>query len=256
MKTAVILPAFNEEHNLAPLVARLGHVAQAAGLELVIVAVNDGSADDTGRVLAELSRAHGWVHVVEHVKNSGLGASIRTGITSALDLGCEAVVMMDADRSHDPDSLPEFLKAIQSGCDLVLGSRFVSGGRMVGVPLWRRLISRIGNAIGRRVLAIKARDLTTGYRAFRTAALRNLKLTESGFGIQLEGVIEASAAGCAIAEVPIVLACRATGQSSMQYGPALFWAYLRVLLHGRRRIRAGRRARRAEFAGSGARSAS
>jgi len=108
---------------------------------------------------------------------------------------------------------------------------------MEGVPLWRRLVSRLGNRFGRRVLGLALTDLTTGYRAMRTRVFDALTLGEDGFTIQLESVVKAHAAGFRIVEVPIVLGTRKHGKSHMSYTPRLFTDYWRLLMSSRRWLR-------------------
>ena len=133
------------------------------------------------------------------------------------------------------------LARIAAGADVVLGSRFVPGGGMIGVPLWRRWISRAGNDFGRAVLGVPFRDLTTGYRAIRREVLQRVQLGEDGFTIQLESVIRAHAAGFRVAEVPIVLGTRRHGESHMSYSAQLFKDYWRLLMSCRGWIKDGRR---------------
>ena len=167
VKIAVVLPAYNEEGNLTPLIDELVDVAQRGALALHVIVVNDGSTDGTAAELAELGRRVTCLHVVTHPANRGLACALKTGIGAARDCGCDAVVFMDSDLSHRPDDLRKLVAALAGGADVALGSRFVPGGGMEGVPFWRVLISRLGNGFGRRVLRLPIHDLTTGYRAMR-----------------------------------------------------------------------------------------
>jgi dolichol-phosphate mannosyltransferase len=227
---AVVLPAFNEAGNLGPLVrevdAMLGE--HAPGSRIVIV--NDGSTDGTAGELRQLAAEMASIDVVTHDANRGMAAALKTGIARACETGCDAAVFLDSDLSHRPADMPGLLAALRSGADVVLGSRFVAGGGMTGVPLWRVLISRAGNAFGRVVLGVPFRDLTTGYRAVRREVLETVQLGEDGFTIQLESVIRAHAAGYRVAEVPIVLGTRRHGESHMSYSVQLFKDYWRLLM--------------------------
>jgi dolichol-phosphate mannosyltransferase len=240
MRVMVILPAHNEAGNVTPLVNALLAAADGAKLDTRVLVVNDGSGDGTAAELAELSAQVGRLTVVTHRVNRGFAQALRTGIAAAREAGCDAAVFMDCDLSHRPEDFPRMIAAIESGADVVLGSRFVPGGGMVGVPAWRVAISRMGNLFGRVVLGIKVRDMTTGYRAMSRRVLDALTLTEDGFTIQLEAVVKAAAAGFTIAEVPIILSTRRHGVSHMYYSPELFARYYRLLMKCRQWLREGR----------------
>jgi len=242
VNVAVVLPAFNEAGNITPLVAALMRVAQAASLSLRIIVVDDGSVDGTRAEAEGLRSTVAGLKVVAHPANLGLARAVKTGIAEACRDGCDAAVFMDGDLSHDPSELPRLVAALESGADVVLGSRFVPGGRMVGVPLWRAAISRVGNLFGRFMLAIPVTDLTTGYRAMRRRVLETVTLGEDGFTIQLESVVKAAAAGFQIVEVPITLGTRRHGESHMRYTVELLVNYYRLLMKCRRWMREGRAA--------------
>jgi dolichol-phosphate mannosyltransferase len=240
MNVAVVLPAHNEAGNLTPLVTALFRAGDAAPMRLEIIVVDDGSVDATAAELAELRQRFDRLHVVTHPVNRGFAPAMRTGIAAARERGCDAAVFMDSDMSHRPDDMPRLVAALEQGADVAIGSRFVPGGGMVGVPAWRVVISRVGNAFGRAVLGMRVRDLTTGYRAARRRVLDAVTLAEDGFTIQLESVVKAHAAGFRIVEVPIVLSTRHHGTSHMFYSPALFAKYYRLLMKCRRWLREAR----------------
>ena len=237
MKVAVVLPAYNEEENLTPLITALVDVARRDALTLQVIVVDDGSTDGTASELTELRRRVPCLSVVSHRVNQGLAQALKSGIAAARESGCDAAVFMDADLSHRPEDLRKLVAALANGADVALGSRFVPGGGMEGVPLWRRLVSQLGNRFGRRVLGLTLTDLTTGYRAMRIRVLDALALGEDGFTIQLESVVKASAAGFTIVEVPIVLGARKYGTSHMNYTTRLFADYWRLLMSSRRWLR-------------------
>jgi dolichol-phosphate mannosyltransferase len=237
VNVAVVLPAYNEEGNLTPLITALARIAEGKDFNLRVIVVNDGSTDGTAYELKELQKHAPFVDVVEHPRNRGLAQALKTGITAACRQKCDAAVFMDSDLSHRPEEIPKLVEAISAGADVALGSRFVPGGGMEGVPLWRVAISRAGNGFGRRVLRLPVHDLTTGYRAIRRPVLESVVLGEDGFTIQLESVVKAYAAGFTIVEVPIVLGTRRHGKSSMNYSAQLFRDYWRLLMACRRWLR-------------------
>lgn len=240
MIVAVVLPAFNEAGNLRPLISELSAVLQAYPGSRIVV-VNDGSTDTTGAELQRIAETTPALDVVTHPVNRGLAAALKTGIARAIDTRCDVAVFLDSDLSHRPSDLPVLLERVTGGADVVLGSRFVPGGGMRGVPLWRRTISRLGNEFGRVVLRVPFRDLTTGYRAVRREVLERIRLGEDGFTIQLESVIRAHAAGYRVAEAPIVLGTRRHGESHMSYNVQLFKDYWRLLRSCRRWLNEARR---------------
>lgn len=244
VKVAIVLPAYNEAGNVTPLVTALLQSTDAAGLDARVIVVDDGSVDDTAAELGALRARVDRLTVITHARNRGFAGALRSGIAAARDAGCDAAVFMDCDLSHRPEDVPRLIAAIEAGADVVLGSRFVPGGGMVGVPAWRVAISRAGNAFGRVMLGIRVRDMTTGFRAMSRRTLDTLTLTEDNFTVQLEAVVKAAAAGLSIAEVPIILSTRRHGVSHMYYSPALFGRYGRLLLKCRAWLREGRIAAR------------
>ena len=148
-RIAVVLPMYNEAGNVPTLMARLSEVRAQSGLDLVALAIDDGSRDATRLELARASQEYSFVRVLRHERNRGMAAALRTGIAAALAERApafEAVAFMDADLTHAPEDLPRLLEPIvHDRADFVLGSRYVPGGAMRGVPWPRRAISVVGN---------------------------------------------------------------------------------------------------------------
>lgn len=240
MVVAVVLPAFNEAGNLVPLIAELSAVLHAYPGSRIVV-VDDGSTDATAAELRQIAETTPSLDVVTHSANRGLAAALKTGIARAIETRCDVAVFLDSDLSHRPADLPVLLQPLAGGADVVLGSRFVAGGGMLGVPFYRRAISRLGNEFARVMLRVPFRDLTTGYRAVRREVLENVRLGEDGFTIQLESVIRAHAAGYRVAEAPIVLGTRRHGHSHMSYSAQLFKDYWRLLRSCRQWLNEARR---------------
>lgn len=232
LRAAVVLPMYNEAENVAPLLDRLAVVRRQASVDLVAVAVDDGSRDDTAARLAAARDRYPFVHVLSHDRNRGMAAAMRTGLVAALAQrhpAIDLVAFMDADLTHDPEDLPKLLAPLCAGqADFVLGSRYAPGGGMRGVSWQRRAISVIGNAVGRALLGVPAADLTSGFRAARADVFRAVTLEEPGFGIQLEGTVKAHRAGFRIAEVPITLGVRRHGYSKMAYTRRFWLSYARL----------------------------
>lgn len=230
MSALLILPAKDEAENLPPLLASIEDVRRNAGLSLDVLVIDDGSLDGTAAVTEDLSRLFPYVRLLRHPRNLGLGAAVQSGLTYAAAERYDVAILMDADLSQDPADLPRLLAAIHAGADLVVGSRYAPGGAMEGVPGWRVVISVAGNAVGRLVLGIPIRDATSGYRAFRVAAVAGLHLKESGYGVQLEAVVKAKLAGLRLAETPITLRVRRHGASKLLYNGAFWRRYIALFI--------------------------
>ncbi|MFD6371894.1 polyprenol monophosphomannose synthase, partial [Streptomyces roseolus] len=161
-KVLVIIPTYNEADNIRPIVARV----REAVPEAHVLVADDNSPDGTGKFADELAADDDHVHVLHRKGKEGLGAAYLAGFRWGMENGYEVLVEMDADGSHQPEELPRLLTALK-GADLVLGSRWVPGGRIVNWPRGRQLLSRGGSTYSRLLLDVPLRDITGGYRAFR-----------------------------------------------------------------------------------------
>jgi dolichol-phosphate mannosyltransferase len=209
----VIVPTFNELSTLPVIVQRI----RGAVPEADILVADDNSPDGTGRLADELAAADDHVHVMHRLGKEGLGAAYLAGFAWALQQGYDVIVEMDADGSHQPEQLPRLLDALRSA-DLVLGSRWVPGGRTENWPKSRQFISRGGTAYTRLMLGVPIQDATGGYRAFRAETLRKLDLHEvasQGYCFQIDLAWRAVQRGLRVVEVPITFVERTAGQSKM-----------------------------------------
>ena len=212
-RVAVVIPTYNERDNIRLITARLRFTIPGADLLIV----DDNSPDGTGKIADELAAADQHIHVLHRPAKAGLGAAYVAGFEAALEQGYETIVEMDADGSHQPEELPKLLAALASA-DIVLGSRWMPGGRTLNWPKSRGLLSRAGNAYARIMLGISLRDVTGGYRAYRASTLWKIGLenVESvGYCFQIDLVRRAVQAGLTVAEVPITFVDRTRGASKM-----------------------------------------
>jgi dolichol-phosphate mannosyltransferase len=212
-KVAVIIPTYNERENLEATAGRVRHAVPEADLLIV----DDNSPDGTGELADKLADADSSVHVLHRPGKSGLGAAYIAGFRWALDHGYDAIVEMDADGSHQPEDLPRLLAGLK-GADLVLGSRWVPGGKMVNWPKYRQFISWGGNTYARVMLGISVRDATGGFRAYRAGTLRKIPLDEvisQGYCFQIDLTLRTLQAGLSLTEIPITFVERVHGTSKM-----------------------------------------
>ncbi|CAL9383005.1 polyprenol monophosphomannose synthase [Streptomyces sp. enrichment culture] len=209
----VIIPTYNEAENIKAIV---GRVREAVPEAHVLVA-DDNSPDGTGKLADELAAGDEQVHVLHRKGKEGLGAAYLAGFRWGLERDYGVLIEMDADGSHQPEELPRLLTALK-GADLVLGSRWVPGGRVVNWPKTREFISRGGSLYSRVLLDVPIRDVTGGYRAFRRETLEGLGLDEvasQGYCFQVDLARRAIKAGYHVVEVPITFVERELGDSKM-----------------------------------------
>ncbi len=221
MKALVILPTYNEIGNLAPMVEAI--LSQGDMFDVLVI--DDGSPDGTGLLADHLKETHSErVEVIHRQGKLGLATAYLTGFRYGLQRGYEFLFEMDADFSHNPEYLPHFIETMQrEGADVVLGSRYVAGGGAVRWPWYRKLISRGGSFYASKMLGVSVRDLTGGFKCFRSSVLEALKLDSiqaSGYGFQIEMTYRAIEAGFKVVEMPIIFEERREGQSKMS--PAIF----------------------------------
>jgi len=240
----VVVPTYNERDNLESIVARLRRDVPEAS----VLIVDDNSPDGTGRIADRLADADPQIQVLHRQDKQGLGAAYLAGFTWGLDAGFDVLVEMDADGSHDPVSLPVMLDRLRAA-DLVLGSRYVPGGRVVDWPRRRELLSRGGNLYTKLLLGLPVVDATGGYRAFRASALRAIDLGDvgsAGYVFQVDLTRRVAAAGLRLAEVPITFRERQLGASKMSTGIVVeaLWQVTRRGVESRFTRLTGRPARR------------
>jgi len=215
----VIIPTFNERENLALVVTRV----RAAVPSAHVLVVDDNSPDGTGELADELAAVDERVHVLHRTAKNGLGAAYLAGFSWALDRGFGVMVEMDADGSHQPEQLPALLEAL-SRADLVIGARWIPGGRVENWPRHREALSRGANVYTRLMLGIPLHDATGGYRAFRRETLEKIDLQgvdSRGYCFQVDLALRTLRAGLRVAEVPITFVERMHGSSKMDQGVIL-----------------------------------
>jgi dolichol-phosphate mannosyltransferase len=235
----VVIPTYNERDNLGPIVGRL-HAALPSVHALI---VDDGSPDGTGELADKLAAGDDRVHVLHRTEKAGLGAAYIAGFRWGMERGYAVLVEMDADGSHAPEDLPRLLDAL-GDADLVIGSRYVPGGRVVNWPRSREVLSRGGNIYSKLALGVRINDITAGFRAYRRQVLEKLALDDvasHGYCFQVDLTWRTVRAGFTIVEVPITFTEREIGTSKMS-GSIVREALLKVTQWGvRHRVEQARR---------------
>ena len=215
MQTLVVIPTYNEAENVGAMIAAVTGVSA----DHSVLVVDDASPDGTARLASEAAaRSDGRVAVLRRERRLGLGSAYRDGLAQGLSLGRHgALFVMDCDFSHDPSAIPA-LAARLSDTPMVVGSRYVAGGRIEGWGPHRHLLSRLANACARALLRLPVRDCTSGFMGFRRDALLGLDLaagTAEGYAAPIELKWLATLGGLAIAEAPIVFRDRERGRSKL-----------------------------------------
>jgi dolichol-phosphate mannosyltransferase len=214
MRTLIVTPTYNERSNLEAFVAAVRAVAP----ELDILVVDDASPDGTGELADAIARRDPKLSVMHRSGKLGLGSAYRQAFERGLAQGYERFFEMDADLSHDPKYLPDFVRALDQGADVVIGSRNIPGGSVEGWGAGRHLLSKGGSLYSRAILGVPVRDLTSGYKAFSKRALEAIGLDHvrsNGYSFQIELTYRALRRGMKVVEVPIVFVDRRAGQSKM-----------------------------------------
>jgi dolichol-phosphate mannosyltransferase len=212
-KTLVIVPTYNEKENLPRVAERLLHLA----VPVDMLVVDDNSPDGTGKVADELAARHPNIHVLHRQEKRGLGRAYLAAFAWALERDFEFVLEMDSDSSHNPDDIPRFIEAAQNA-DLVLGSRYCGGIRVINWPLRRLLLSTSAAQYVRIITGMPFTDPTGGFKCFRRRALQSLDLEtirSDGYSFQIEVTHRLWQKGMRVAEVPIIFTERFEGCSKM-----------------------------------------
>ncbi len=217
----LILPTYNEAENIEAIMnAAAGVLSTAAPEGFRILVVDDGSPDGTGDIADGMAARHDWARVLHRTAKGGIGPAYLAGFAHALGEGAGFVMEMDSDFSHDPADLARLLEAARGDADLALGSRYVPGGGVTDWGLLRRVVSEGGSTYARIVLGLKVRDLTGGFKCFRSEVLEAIDfetVRSRGYAFQVELTYRAVQHGFRVVEVPITFRDREHGTSKMSW---------------------------------------
>jgi len=225
-KTTLVIPTYNERGNLPSLLEELFSLGMA---DMQVLIVDDNSPDGTGELAEALKKTYPHqLEVMHRTGKLGLGSAYIQGFQNAMQSGAAVVGQMDADFSHPIEKIPSMLATLEK-VDLVIGSRYIAGGKLDEKwPFWRKWLSRFGNFYARSILALPMRDVTGGFRFWKAQALQKLPLERvrsNGYVFQVEMAFLACCSGLSFAEIPIYFAERQWGTSKMSLRIQLEAAY-------------------------------
>ncbi|MBE7708434.1 MAG: polyprenol monophosphomannose synthase [Cyanobacteria bacterium SIG27] len=215
MKTLIVIPTYNEELNIKAIIEKINLILSRYDFSILVV--DDNSKDDTANIVKNLQKQYENLYLLQRGGKYGLASAYIDGFKYGADLGYKAFIQMDADFSHNPDYLPLMLEKIQEN-DVVIGSRNVKGGKVIGWNLLRYLVSKGGSLYSRIILKCPIMDLTGGFNAWRLDILNKIGLNNiisKGYSFQIEMKYRAYVLGAQIAEFPIVFEDRKFGKSKM-----------------------------------------
>ena len=226
MKSLIIIPAYNEKENIKALIQRIINInphptplphGGEGNLDFDILVIEDNSPDGTGHILDSLQKSYKQLAVIHRPEKLGLGTAYIQGFKYALDKGYDYIFTMDADFSHNPDYLQGFLNELKKS-DLVIGSRYIPQGGVLGWPRRRKLLSRFGNFYAKTATGVKINDFTSGFTGIRRKSIESLPLDEiksEGYGFLIELKYRIKKKGFGVKEVPIIFVDRIAGKSKI-----------------------------------------
>jgi dolichol-phosphate mannosyltransferase len=212
-KILVIIPTYNEVDNIDKIIREI----HTPNPQINILVIDDNSPDGTGARIKDLRKTNANLYLIEREGKLGLGSAYVAGFRYALENGYDYIFEMDADFSHDPKEIPNFLRAIKEA-DLVIGSRYIKGVNVVNWPLTRLLLSYYANKYTRFVTGLPLADSTSGFKCFRRDVLESINLKNihsGGYSFQIEMNFKAWKKGFRLKEIPIIFIDRAVGKSKM-----------------------------------------
>lgn len=215
----MVIPTFNEKENIGVLIKKIQDVFEEGEIEGSILVIDDNSPDGTAEVAGEMASRYGNIRILKRKGKLGLGSAYREGFGIALrTMKADIVFEMDADLSHDPSFIPEFIRRLNEGCEMVVGSRHIPGGKIQGWSLYRHLVSSTANTLAKTALDLGVSDVTTGFRAYRAETLRKIKyetIDSESYGFQIETLFRCARRGLRVGEVPITFKDRRAGASKL-----------------------------------------
>ncbi len=210
----IIIPTYNEKENIEKLIKIIFDLKIQ---DLKILIVDDNSPDGTGKIVENLKNKYS-IEVIHRTAKLGLGSAYRLGFKFALEKNADFIFEMDADFSHNPADIPKMLDEAKNNADLVIGSRKIKGGKIIGWNWWRHFCSDGAMLTSRLILNLKTKDLTAGFRCFRAEVLRKINyqtIQSNGYAFQVEMVYKLEKSNFKIQEVPVIFVDREKGKSKL-----------------------------------------
>jgi dolichol-phosphate mannosyltransferase len=217
MKITIVVPTYNERANITRLLPAIFKVFKQNKLNGNVIVVDDNSPDGTAQEVKKLYKKF-KIFLIERKGKLGLGSAYIEGFKKAIEINSDLIFEMDADFSHNPKYIPKFIHKIKQGYGVVVGSRLEEGGKVIGWNWIRKLISKIGNAIGRYIANVNVSDLTSGYRVYKKEVLQKINLNEvksQSYDFQLEMLARVLKIGFEVGTVPIIFVDRKFGKSKL-----------------------------------------
>ncbi|MEM3383427.1 MAG: polyprenol monophosphomannose synthase [Nitrososphaerales archaeon] len=234
VRIAVFLPTYNERDNISLIIEEVFKNLSLTHYDLHVIVIDDSSPDGTGYLVMEIAEVNDHVHLLSRVGKQGLGSAYVDGFKWSLsNLSPDIFIQMDADFSHSPHYLSNFVGGILDGYDVIIGSRYVKGGGATSWSLHRKIISRGANLLVRLLFRIKEKDATSGFRALSKKAVNYLlkfDLSSKGYSYQIESLLLFSKLGLPIKEIPIIFFGRKKGKAKLSILEILRFAFLLIRL--------------------------
>ena len=227
----IIIPAYNEDEGISSCVEKVLKETAKIKSKTLLVIVDDGSRDKTSEILKK--KKHKFrekLVILQHKKNEGYGKALQSGISYALKNGFEFYLTMDSDLTNPPKYIHDFIRAMSDDVDCVKASRYVKGGKIINVPIFRKAISVVGNYLAALCFNVGVRDCTNGFKMVRLELLKNISFKENNFSIILEEMYYLKKKGARFAEIPNILYARKSSSSHFKYKPKIFYDYFKYLL--------------------------
>lgn len=220
MKITIIIPTYNEAENIELLIKQIFELEID---QLEVMVIDDNSPDGTAEIVEGLSDNY-RVKIIKRGNKMGIGSAYIFGFKKAISEGADLIFQMDADFSHQPTVIPDFIKAIKTGAEAVIGSRYILGGEIVNWGALRKFMSRSAIWLSRIVLKLKTKDITGGFRCFKRQVLEKIdldKITSNGYAFQEEMLYRCEQASFKIVEIPIKFLDRSHGQSKLSFSEVI-----------------------------------
>lgn len=215
MKTAIVIPTYNESENIVNL---LNEIFSQKINDLIVIVVDDNSPDKTADLVVKSQTAHPNLYLIKRYNKLGLGSAYISGFKKALSLGAELIMEMDADFSHDPKDISRLIEVCTNGFHLAIGSRKIKGGKIIGWEYKRKLMSHGAMLLARLILRLRVKDVTAGFRCYRREVLEKINLDSiksNGYAFQEEMIYRTQIDKFQIKEIPVIFNERRLGKSKL-----------------------------------------